>query len=270
MRFDTRAKHYIIGIDDLDTEIYRVVEVFRLFEIFESGIITFTAPKMWEDPYENFLEYSYGFYDENSDMRISYEGYSKLIFGQCWTLSEETDAIWRIYSPNRDRVKIKTTVKKIQQVLEGIEDQWFRSYVGRVKYVPESDIKKAISELISNSNKTFIIRDKLIREFYLVKRKAFQYEDEVRVIVNLPEPPQKYTNAKYQDPNNLDICRIPLSNPVQLFDEIVFDPRMPDSLVRAYTSYLKNELQFTKEIYKSKLYSKPKIRVKVEKELLSP
>ena len=139
-----------------------------------------------------------------------------------------------------------------------------------MKYLPEPDIKKAISKLISNSNKTFNVRDKLIQEFYLVKGKAFQYEDEMRVMVNLPEPPRKYKNAKYQDPDNLDICRIPLSDPVQLFDEIVFDPRMPDSLVRVDTSYLKKELQFTKEIYKSELYSKPKIRVKVEKGLLSP
>lgn len=270
MRFDTKAKHHIIGIGDLDTDIYRVVEVFRLFEIFEEQILAFTAPKMWEDPYENFLEYSYGFNDKNPEIRLSYTGYSKFIFGQCWTLNEETDAIWRIYSPNRDRVKVKTTIRKMQQVLEGVTDQWFRSYIGRVKYRSELNIKKAISDLISDSDRTFIMQDKLIRKFYLVKRKAFQYENEVRVIVNLPEPSQQYVNAEYQDPDNLDICRIPLSDPIHLFDEIVFDPRMPNSLVSAYTSYLKNELEFNNEIYKSKLYSKPDIRAKVKNGILSP
>lgn len=265
MRIDTSAKHNIIRIDDLNAEIYRVIEVFRLFEIFENRLLTFTTPKMWEDPYENFLEFSYGVLDENPNMRISYAGYSKLIFGQCWTLNEETDAVWRIYSPNRDRAKVKTTMKKFQKVLESINDEWFRSYLGKVKYLSESEIKTAISKGISNSKNFPLVPDKLIPQYYLVKRETFQYENEVRAIVKLPIPPERYKNAKYQDPDNLDICHIPLFNPDQLFDEIVFDPRMPDILVRAYTSYLKNEIKFTKNVYKSDLYSRPEIRVKVEK-----
>lgn len=113
MRIDTRAKHYLVDIENEKSEIFRVLEVFRLFDLFETKRICLTAPKLWDDPYEDFLKHSYGMSSENKDLRISFEGYSNYIFGQCWTLSEETDALWRIYSPNRDRVQIKTTIVKV-------------------------------------------------------------------------------------------------------------------------------------------------------------
>lgn len=264
MRIDTRAKHNLVDIENEDSKIFRVLEVFRLFDIFETKRIGLTAPKLWDDPFENFLKHSYGVSSENKELRISFEGYSKYIFGQCWTLNEETDALWRIYSPNRDRVKIKTTIAKLLERIRKIQNKWFRSYIGRVKYLPEHEIKKKISDGIKNSDKYFQITDKLIREYYLIKRDTFKYENEIRLIVILPQPPENYKNAIYQDPDNLDICNLPLDDPVELIDEIVFDPRMPDSLVKAYTSYLRRNFNFSKDMYKSGIYSKPEIKETVK------
>lgn len=265
MRIDTSAKHYLFNIDDIDIDIYRVLEVSRLFDIFETRLLELTSPKSWADPYENFLKYSYGIEDENENVRHSFEGCSKLIFGQCWTLNAETDAVWRIYSPNKDRAKVKTTIRKLYELVQKIQDKWFRSYIGKVKYLPEVEIKKNISKGIEYPRNYFFVRDRLIKEYYLVKRDTFKYENEIRLIVNLPDPPENYVNAIYQDPDNLDTCNIPLDEPGDLFDEIVFDPRMPDSLVRAYTSHLKNEFKFAKDIHKSNLYLEPKIKQKILK-----
>lgn len=264
MRINTRAKHCLVDIENEKSEIFRVLEVFRLFDLFETKRICLTAPKLWDDPYEDFLKHSYGMSSENKDLRISFEGYSNYIFGQCWTLSEETDALWRIYSPNRDRVQIKTTIVKLQEKIKKIQDKWFRSYIGMVKYLPEHEIKKKISDGIKNSDKYFLITDRLIKEYYLIKRDTFKYENEIRLLVILPEPQEKYKNAIYQDPDNLDICTLPIDDPIELIDEIVFDPRMPDSLVKAYTSYLRNNFNFSKDVYKSGIYSTPEIKEIVE------
>ena len=97
-----------------------------------------------------------------------------------------------------------------------------------------------------------------------MKRNTFAYENEVRLLVCLPRPPENYKNAIYQDPENLDVCYLPLDNPVEFIDEIVFDPRMPDSLVKAYTSFLRDNYKFNKNIYKSTIYTKPIIKDKVK------
>lgn len=262
---DTKPKHELIDLDDINSPIYRVLEISRLIDVFELKVLGLTAPKLWDDPYENFLKYSHGINLNDNRVHYNYEGYSKLIFGQCWTLNEENDAIWRIYSPNKDRVKVRTTIKKLQKVLKRIQDEGFRSYIGRVKYETEDDIKAKISTAIKNSHKFPFNKESLVREYYLVKREAFIYEDEVRLLLCLPRPSDDIANAIYQDPDNLDICNLPLEDPGELFDEIVFDPRMPDSLVRAFTSYFMNVLKFKKEIRKSDFYQKPDIKEKVRR-----
>jgi hypothetical protein len=257
---DIGAQHTLGKIENINSEIFRVIEISRLFDLFESELLCLTAPKLWDDPYENCLKHSYGISSGEESVRLSFEAYSKYIFGQCWTLNKETDAIWRIYSPNKDRVKIKTTIAKLQKQIQKVTDQGVLTYIGEVIYLPEDKIRERIADGIKNS---FMFHpDTLIRRYYLVKRDTFTYENEVRIIVHLPTPPDNYKNAKYQDPENLDLCHLFLDNPVELIDEIVFDPRMPDSLVRAYTSYLRDNFKFNKDIYKSNIYEMPIIQAK--------
>lgn len=259
LRLSAKATHEIVDIDDINSPIYRVIEVSRLIGIFEFEALNLTAPRLWDDPYENFLKYCRGIDITDDTIRWSFESYSELIFAQCWTLNEENDAVWRIYSPNKDRAKVRTTINKLFKVLNRIQDNFFRSCIGAVKYKDEDAIKRGISAAIKNDKFAFF-GEGLIKEFYLVKREAFAYEKEVRLMVRLHKPANDFVNAIYQDPDNLDVCNLPLADPEELFDEIVFDPRMPDTLVHAFTSYFRNELKFKKDIYKSNLYEKPVIK----------
>lgn len=262
---DLSAQHELVDIDNENSEIFRVLEVSKLFDLFESGLLWLTAPKLWDDPYENFLKHISGISNDKDSVRISFEGHSKYIFGQCWTLNEETDATWRIYSPNKDRVKIKTTIAKLYNNVKKINEDGFHSYLGKIRYIPEHEM---ITNIVNGIKKSFINfhPDNLIRKYYLTKREAFAYENEVRLMVRLPAPPENYRNAIYQYHEDLDLCYLPLDNPVEFIDEVVFDPRMPDSLVKAYTSYLCNNLKFNKDIYKSTLYTTPIIREPIKAE----
>ena len=262
MKIDLSATHELIDIED-DSVIYRIEEVHRLVDVFNNKLLTIVSPRVWDDPYEYFLKYCYGVSKETG-ARHNYEGYTKLIFAQCWTMNEESDAIWRIYSPNRDKVKIKTSVSKLHRILTIIKNKGFKSYIGKVKYVDEINIKQRISNLIRGTEKVpFIIKDDLIRNQYLFKRMAFSHEKEIRVLVTLPKPPEKYINAIYQDSDNLNLCHIPLEDPSDLFDELVFDPRMPNGQYKAYKSYFENELGYKKPIFKSNLYLRPNIVEKI-------
>jgi hypothetical protein len=262
MRIDNRAKHSLVNIESDETSIYRLLDVQHLFELFESKRLTLVAPKLWDDPYENFLEHCYGIDPSKPNVRINYNGYTELIFGLCWTLNQDTDATWRIYSPNKSKAKIKTSTKKLHELIKKIDDDWFRSYLGKVNYFSESKIKSNISEAIKDSS--FFI-DNLIENFYLIKRDTFVDEREIRLLVRLVTPEDKVVNAMYQKADNMDICQIPIEDPIDLIDEIIFDPRMPDSLVRAYSNHLKTTFGFTKKCSKSKIYESPKIRVEVDK-----
>jgi len=262
MIIDTSAKHSLINLENDDSAIYRVVEVHHLFDLFESRLLTLIAPKLWDDPYENFLGHCYGVVPTEPNCRYDYSGYAKLIFGNCWTANQDNDASWRIYSPDRRRVKIRTTVKKLHGLVGQISDDWFRSYLGKVSYLSESEIKANITKAIK-VGKFFI--DDMIKDFYLKKRDTFSEEKEVRLLVRLVEPGERVANAIYQDPHNPDVCRLPIRDPADLIDEVVFDPRMPDSLVRAYSVHLKTTFNYTKRCLKSKIYESPRLKIEIEK-----
>ena len=262
MRIDTRAKHILVNLKNDETPIYRLVEIQHLFELFESQLLTLVAPKLWDDPYENFLEHCYGVVPTEPKHRYNFNGYTKLVFGNCWTLNQDTDATWRIYSPDKRKVKIKTTVEKLHALVNQITDKWFRSYIGKVTYLSEDEIKSNIVKGIKEGS--FFI-DSLVKDFYLKKRDTFLDEKEIRLLVRLVEPGKRIVNAKYQDSNNLDICQLPINDPTEFIDEIVFDPRMPNSLVRAYETHLKRTFKFTKNCYKSKIYKSPGLKVEIEK-----
>lgn len=259
---DTNAKHSLIDLEDDELAVYRLIEVHHLFELFESRLLTLVAPKLWDDPYENFLGHCYGIVPSEPNRRYDYSGYAKLIFGNCWTLNQDNDATWRIYSPDKRRVKIKTTVKKLYSLVKRIDDQWFCSYLGKVSYLSESEIKSNISKAIKTES---LFLNDMIKDFYLKKRDTFSEEREIRLLVRLVEPGARIANANYQDPSNLDICRLPIGDPADFIDEVVFDPRMPDSLVRAYTTHLTTTFNYTKSCFKSKIYESPKLRIEIEK-----
>lgn len=256
-------RHELVNFDLTkdDQNIYRLIEVNHLFELFKTQQLTLVKPKLWDDPYENFLEYCKGIVPSKPDFHITYNSHTEFIFGNCWTLNEDTDAAWRIYSPDKRGVKIKTTVKKLFNSIGAINDKNFSSYIGKVKYLSEDEINTNIRSKIREAA---FSEETLVKDFFLNKRIAFVHEQEIRLIVNLNRPDEGYINSEYQDNKNLDICKLPLENPMDLIDEIVFDPRMPDSLTDAYKFYLQEKLKYKKPCTKSSVYSVPNIKEEVE------
>lgn len=267
MIVDFSAKHELVNINDKDIKkpIYRVYEVSRLIDIFEKKDLCLVKPKLWDDPYENFLKYAQGVGEfRGKKINFTYNYDQDTIFGQCWTLNKETDATWRIYSPMCDRVKVKTSIEKLFNFMKGFNDELLFTYIGKVKYTKQKNILSQITKEIKEQSPYLSFHfDSLIKKYYLVKRDVFKYENEIRLMVSLPDKRENDINSIYRDPNNLDVCRFPLPDPGNFFDEIVFDPRMENSLVRAFTTYFKSSLKFNKDIYKSKLYDKPYVKMKV-------
>lgn len=262
INLDINAKHKLIGIKNIEISIHRFFEVSKLFGIFETKSLGLVQPKCWEDPYEQIFSNSLGVDAKEKKLHYSLEGYTKNIYGQCWTLNDEDDSAWRIYSPNADKVRVKTTINKLFKNVKKINDNYFESYIGKVKYIKEDTLRKNIKRAIRKKIETFEKVD-FIKEFYLKKRDSFKYENELRILTKVPDLKENGFYKRIVFFNETPILEIPILNPNDFIEEIIFDPRMPENIVNAFTLYLKKKYKYKNRTSKSKLYARPEINVEV-------
>ena len=86
--------------NDLDSDVYRIYSLRRLELLFFSQTDALVSPEKWDDPFENFFLQRTEVHDAESGTNIPLNNLAKDWYGQCWSLNPETDAMWRIYSPD--------------------------------------------------------------------------------------------------------------------------------------------------------------------------
>ena len=251
---------------DLDTPIYRIMKFSTLKRIFFEKKLTLVKPKIWDDPFENFILNSTGRLSDGSEFEITFrDNY----YGQCWSLVKESDAMWRIYSPcstknkikEYDGVKVKTTIRKlftplynmnIDRIANG-ETYTFYSFIGRVQYKSTKDLINMLNDKEKMSNKIFDTTGWGQASSFFLKRKAFSHEKEIRII----------HKCNYEN-NGSDIFQFNI-NPIDIFDEIVFDPRMSTEKYKKSKKELRN-LEYKKKIIQSGLYKIRKFTIELERQ----
>jgi hypothetical protein len=166
--------------------IYRVIPVSRLFEIFENKQNVLVKPKKWDDPFENFILRSR---IKLKNGKIAEFGFHDQFYGQCWTLHSASDAIWRIYSPKKDKspklspaVRIRTTIEKLATSLSWAlgDTAQIQAYIGKVSYLPE---KRLIAYANSWFKGTGFLNSRVSAQTLLVKRPAFRHEREIMMLM---------------------------------------------------------------------------------------
>lgn len=224
---------------ELDRPIYRIFPISRFIQILTTNKLTLVKPKKWDDPFENSL-LSAAFKLGNEEVEFSAKNE---VYGQCWTLHRETDAMWRIYSPNKDGVRLMTTPRKLLDSLKSKISDYpeLKCFIGKVRYEKRANLENCFSKIdLLNSNGSGIA------ESLLYKRTEFSHEKEVRLI---------YIGDN--DHCDSDIFSYDI-DPNQLFDRILFDPRMESSLRKSYISAIKC-LGCNSEVKRSTLYDAPKL-----------
>jgi len=222
-------------------EIYRVMSINRLIDMLENKENALVKPELWDDPFENFI-LNIPITDKNGI--TSKSPLRKRAYGQCWTKTTESDAIWRIYAPHHDGVKIRTTVKKLHKSLHEAQSKNanISSYIGEVKYYKNDEIENLVRDRLAQKSK-FKGSIGQARSL-LFKRYAFKYEKEIRLIYL--DPNNKINPSIYSYP-----CDI-----LSLIDSITFDPRMNLSVFNIYKKHIK-DLGFKGRIIRSNLYNAP-------------
>lgn len=221
----------------LDKKIYRIFPIGRFIQLLTTKKLTLVKPKLWDDPFENFmLSARFKFGGKVDEMSAQ-----NFVFGQCWTWHRETDAMWRIYSPNKDGVRLSSTPRKLLNALAKSNPQhWeLKCFIGQVNYEIKKNMKDKLSEIdIFNTNGSGIPKS------LLIKRKEFSHEKEVRLI---------YVGD--EEHSNRDIFEFSI-NPSSDIDRVLFDPRQSDELRKSYIKAIR-ALGYDSQIRRSSLYDPP-------------
>lgn len=94
-----------------EAKVYRTTSLERIIDLLVNKKLTLVKPILWDDPLENLLwNQSYQTLDGRT---VDFSALREGVFGQCWTFNEEKDFSWRVYAPDKNGVKIETTVEKL-------------------------------------------------------------------------------------------------------------------------------------------------------------
>jgi hypothetical protein len=234
----------LLNIDDseLDKKVYRIFSLERLLELFVTGRNTLVKPAQWDDVFENFILKSP--VRLRSGEIIEYNFYDRM-YGQCWTLDKASDAMWRIYSSDKNGIRVRTTIRKLIESLANAQPSLpeVRCCVGKVKYLSDKDLMGIANTTFDDSG----IGVDAIFKSLLVKRKAFKHENEVRALYQELDD-DAYSRGLYRY----------TVDPHHLIDQIMIDPRRSYPDFKVLKKIIQKTAGFEGEIKRSLLYTLPK------------
>jgi cellobiose-specific phosphotransferase system component IIB len=230
--------------------VYRYLSLSSFLYLVETEQFVFSRTISWEDNWELPLAKTKRLGVDGEQLSGAKEG-QKDFFGQCWTENYDSDAMWRIYSPDKQGIMISTTVEKLKSI-SGIG----RGVIGKVLYY--SSLENAIKDIKESHEKIGYATG-----FYgaFMKRNAFKHEEEIRIVFNGRDKLVK--NISKED--NYYSSHIDLK---AIIDAIVIDPRADEYFVDTIKKYCERkgmQCKVTKsELYKDDIQEKGNVVMKYE------
>lgn len=210
--------------------------------LFEKKRNVLVKPKRWDDPFENFILQSKVMLPTGEQATF---GFRDHFYGQCWTLHSASDAMWRIYSPKANAVRIRSTISSLLETLGQACGAWahVEAFIGKVKYLPN---KRLIEYANNVFNGSAILGARMFAQTLLIKRPAFKHEREVRLLFF----PHDETHAK-DDFHSYAI------DPHVFVDQIMIDPRLPEKNANTLRDRIRKRTGYQGSIKRSLLYAAP-------------
>lgn len=170
-----------IDIEDLDTPIYRIFSLERFSKIITNRQNGLVHPSKWDDPFENF------FLKNPAEMAdgtpVSLSALSESWYGQCWTLNDDSDAMWRIYSHDKTGIRVDTTINALFSHFYDASDDFasLKYLIGSVTYKERGDIESFLASTTFGDLALGGQPHKFARTL-LTKRPEFAHENEIRLL----------------------------------------------------------------------------------------
>jgi hypothetical protein len=197
-----------------ESMLYRFMPFQRLLGMIKAQEMYVGNTAAWEDSYENFLAKANFYFQGN---RMSYKGYIGNYFGQSWTNCPESDALWRIYSPDKNGVRISVNAGHLNTIcLQADLASSFRSVtvIRKVTYMETKEVHTWMQEVCQK----FMPNMADLKESLFIKRRAFMHEQEIRLLI------QRQRKDENEKPEQFLLIPVDTN---QLIDEVLFDPRLP-------------------------------------------
>ena len=194
--------------------VYRILPLRCFLSTLKRGKLYFPRVSKWEDPYELFLFKQK--YIDTSGVPIDMMSQAHRIYGQCWTTSRDSDAMWRIYSPDKMSVRIKTTIQNINQLVESAKGNGLFILNDWVKYKSRTDIDNYVKSQTCAS----VLQNDTLQKSLFIKRSSFDYEKEYRIVAWLADIDEKDQII----PSSPEFIEIPY--PEDFIQEVYLDPRL--------------------------------------------
>lgn len=205
-------------------------------------------PAIWKDPFERrFIDAKY--MDGTKEMDFPIKGQ---LFCICMTETPTSEAHWNTYSNGQIGISFKFKREQLIQVLESYTSE-YDIYIGKVNYVKTNDLKKKISQIkLPETIDPFKLTNRQLQiQLLLLKRIAFRYEDEIRILA-----------VKKNKTKESGIKLSYTIEPNKLIDTITIDPNVGHNTEKMLKDVFRKEYNF-KKVYKSQLYSMPN-EIKIE------
>ena len=227
-----RALHVEKSLDSERT-LYRYISLSQFIAFVETGTTYLSKILHWEDTWEVPTS-RVPLLSTDDELEYPLWSISEDMFGQSWSLLGESDALWRIYSRDKEGLMIHTSVEKF-----GMIEELKYGMLAPVIYYEELrtglELLKGNHDYITPFSNAFL------------KRKAFEHEKEVRLVTLNDE---RCIGNRYRNPS---IIYLKL-DPIIFIEGITIDPRASDWYVQALKSYCKRS-GFSFVLTRSTLYS---------------
>lgn len=235
--------------------LYKHMSLENALQSLNKKYLWFANPSEWKDPFEKrFLEARY--VKNGKEIKNDWKG---KVFCTCFTQTRTSEAYWNIYKQNKTGIEFRIYRKKLLEELSRY-DKTYKIFVGRAEYLKTNDIEKdlhnipfepAITPNMEFNSDTFASR------LFLLKRIAFKYEDEIRIIL-VKNSPTKEKGIKIQyNCNHTD-----------LIHQIVLDPNLGGNTSAMLKTVFAKEYGFssfvgkshnTPRVLQSQLYAKTSV-----------
>jgi hypothetical protein len=240
-----------LNIKDWDAPIYRVMPVSRLKEIVQSGMMGLSRPSCWDDPFENF--YLKCKVRLRTGEIASLTNISSKWYGQCWTRNRDSDAMWRIYSRDKDGVRVSTSIERLFSAIYDDKNEFatLKYFIGEVQYEDRKDIEDFLRRTPFMSL-AFGGQAAPFARTLCIKRPEFSHEAEVRLLVE---------HLESTDPG--PVLNVPFDYAKVLDHEVALDPRLEAAQFEGFRKELV-DARCTLQITQSDLYKIDEMTIDLE------
>lgn len=249
--------HPVLTMPPDDAVLWRFTDFTKYVSLLDTGGLFFTQAARMEDNYEGLvpeftreqtrqaIEAASEQFPEVKKMspqgQKSLEDYVRHTFClSCWHMNpHESAAMWKLYMRTDEGIAIRTTFANVKAAFGATTEQVYPAVVKYIDYTKEG---------FPLNNLFYLVTD---------KRKSFEHETEVRLIVHAP--PTNFKPATRDTPTDFSaeppgrLLKVSLSDLVQQ----VYVPPTSPALFRGLVESLTRKYNLTAPVIRSSLYTDP-------------